>query len=73
LKALSYSTHSRSVQDKSFWAGATGMFTQTASNNKQLDFGKLEFDLVILIYLTNEALIQQNLNQFMESLALMYY
>jgi hypothetical protein len=35
-------------------AGATGMFTQTASNNKlQLGFWKdSAFDLVILIYLT---------------------
>jgi hypothetical protein len=51
LKALSYSTTAEAQNKK---AGATGMFTQTASNNNQyLAFGKnLEFDLVILTYLT---------------------
>jgi hypothetical protein len=48
------STSSRRFQKlKASGAGATGMQTQTASNNKlQLGFWKhLEFDVVILIYL----------------------
>jgi hypothetical protein len=54
LKALSYSCSQQKRLRQKLPVGATGMFTQTASNNKlQLGFWKdSSFDLVILIYLT---------------------
>jgi hypothetical protein len=60
LKALSYSCSQQKRQDKASGAGATGMFTQTASNNKlQLGIWKdSSFDLVIFLSHVNEALIQ---------------
>jgi predicted aspartyl protease len=45
LKALSYSAAEAS-KTKASGAGATGMFTQTASNNKlQLEFGKIHHSI----------------------------
>jgi hypothetical protein len=34
LKALPYFNFKQKIQNKSIWAGATGMQTQMASNNK---------------------------------------